>query len=74
MGGDDVTTIIYNICAWLSGAPGVGAGILAVIYSGYEMLGGEIDKRKMLIRSIAIALIIGGAYIGKNVLMRGISS
>lgn len=73
MGGDDITTILYNICDYLSGAPGVGVGVLTVIYSGYEMLSGEIDKRKMLIRSIAIALIIGGAYIGKNVLMKGIA-
>lgn len=69
--GDTATTIIYNICAFLSGAFGVGFGVLGVIYSGFEMMGGEIEKKSLLIRALAISLIVGGAYMGKQVLMRG---
>lgn len=72
-GGDTITQIISNICTYLSGAPAVGIGTLAIIYSGYEMYHGEIDKKKMLVRCLAIAITIGGAYIGKNILMAGIA-
>jgi type IV secretory pathway VirB2 component (pilin) len=71
--GDTVTTVIYNICDWLSGAPAVGIGILAVIYTGYEMLHGEIHKKAMIVRCVAIGLIIGGSYIAKSIIMKGIS-
>lgn len=71
-GTDTITQVIYNICDWLSGTPAIGIGILTVIWSGYEMLHGEIDKRKMLIRCIALGLIIGGAYLGTQIIMKGL--
>ncbi len=71
-GSDTVTSVIYNICDWLSGTPAIGIGILTVIWSGYEMLHGEIDKRKMITRCIALALIIGGAYLGTEIIMKGL--
>lgn len=73
MGGDTVTTFIYNLVDWFSGNIAVAIGILVVIWSGYEMLHGEIDKRKFLIRGVAIAVIIGGSYITKTYLLKGIS-
>ncbi len=36
-GTDTITQVIYNICDGLPGTPGIGIGILAVIWSGYEM-------------------------------------
>lgn len=69
--GDTVTTVIYNVCHWLSGPPGVGMGILGTIYSGYEFMHGEIQFGKLLKRSIGMGLIIGGAYIGQSILMQG---
>lgn len=73
-GSDDtVTTIIYNLCNWLSGTPAVAVGILAVAYSGYEMLEGQIEKRTLITRCVAIGLIIGSTYIGKEIIMKGIN-
>jgi len=72
--GDTVTTVIYNICNWLSGPPAIGIGILAVIYSGYEMVQGEIAKQKMIVRCLGIGLVIGAAFIGKNIILKGIGS
>ena len=71
-GSDTITQVIYNICDWLSGTPAIGIGILTVIWSGYEMLHGEIDKRKMIVRCIALGLIIGGAYLGTQIIMKGL--
>ena len=71
-GSDTITQVIYNICDWLSGTPAIGIGILTVVWSGYEMLHGEIDKRKMIIRCIALGLIIGGAYLGTQIIMKGL--
>lgn len=71
-GSDTITQVIYNICDWLSGTPAIGIGILTVIWSGYEMLHGEIDKRRMITRCIALGLIIGGAYLGTQIIMKGL--
>lgn len=71
--GDTITTVVYNLCDWLSGVTAIAVGVLVVIWSGYEMLHGDIDKKKMLIRCAAIGLIIGGSYYGKSVIMKGIS-
>jgi type IV secretory pathway VirB2 component (pilin) len=70
---DTVTTVVYNICDWLSGAPAVAVGVLAVIYSGYEMLHGDINKKHLIVRCVAVAIIIGGSYIGKQIIMKGIA-
>jgi type IV secretory pathway VirB2 component (pilin) len=70
---DTVTTVVYNVCDWLSGTPAVAVGVLAVIYSGYEMLHGDINKKHLIVRCVAIGMIIGGSYIGKQIIMKGIT-
>jgi len=68
----EVGRIISSACDWLSGEVGAGIAVLAVIYTGYEMISGEIDKKKFAIRCVAIGMIVGGAYITTNIL--GVSS
>lgn len=62
-----VAEIIGYACSWLSGEIGAAIAVLVVIHSGYEMLSGESDKKKLATRCIAIGLIIGGAYIATDV-------
>lgn len=64
----EVGRIISSACDWLSGEVGAGIAVLAVIYTGYEMISGEIDKKKFAIRCVAIGMIVGGAYITTNIL------
>lgn len=69
---DAITTVVYNVCDWLSGVVAIAVGVLVVIWSGYEMLQGNINKGKLLVRCVAIGLIIGGSYYAKSILMKGI--
>ena len=71
-GGDTVSAVIKNLTDYLSGTIAIAIGVLAVIYSGYEMLIGEIDKRALMTRCIAIGVIIGGSWFASNVIMKGI--
>lgn len=64
----EVGRIIGAACDWLSGEVGASIAVLAVIYTGYEMISGEIDKKKFAIRCVAIGMIVGGAYITTNIL------
>ena len=64
-----VGEIIGNLCDWLSGEVASAVAALVVIYSGYEMLNGEIDKMKFGHRTAAMGLIVGGSYIAKTIFL-----
>ncbi len=63
-GGDEVTSIIQNLCAYLSGTVAKAIGILAIIFMGYKTLSGRMDWRVGGTIAIGLGLIIGGAYYG----------
>jgi type IV secretory pathway VirB2 component (pilin) len=65
--GTKVAEIVGYLCDWLSGEVGAAIAVLVVIYSGYEMLEGRLEKRTLAGRCIAIGLIIGGAYIATDI-------
>jgi type IV secretory pathway VirB2 component (pilin) len=65
--GTKVGEIIGYLCDWLSGEVGAAIAVLVVIYSGYEMLEGRLEKKTLAGRCIAIGLIIGGAVVATNV-------
>ena len=62
--GDEVTSIIQNLCAYLSGTVAKAIGILAIIFMGYRTLSGRMDWRLGGTIAIGLGLIIGGAYYG----------
>lgn len=64
----EVSKIINKLCDWLSGDIAGAISVLAVVYSGYEMLQGEIDKMKFMTRCMGIGLVVGGSYITQNYL------
>src|SRR5574337_80169 len=70
--GDIVTTVVYNICDWLSGPLAVAMGILVCIAVGYSFISGHIDKVKLIFVLIGLGLIIGGAYFAKSILLSGV--
>tara|TARA_R110000868_G_scaffold223437_4_gene475337 strand:- start:200 stop:508 length:309 start_codon:yes stop_codon:yes gene_type:complete len=67
--GTKVGEVIGNVCDWLSGEVASGISALVVIYSGYEMLHGDIDKMKFGVRAVAIGLIVGGSYITRSIIL-----
>ena len=64
----EVGRIVRDVCTWLSGEIAGGIAVLAVIYSGYEIMQGEIEKKRFVARIIGIGLVVGGAYITNNIL------
>lgn len=63
-GGDEVTSIVQNLCSYLSGSVAKAIGILAIIFMGYRTLSGRMDWRLGGTIAIGLGLIIGGAYYG----------
>jgi type IV secretory pathway VirB2 component (pilin) len=70
---DTVTTVIYNICDWLSSGPAIGLGILAIMFSGIKMYQGQIAKEELIVKALGISVAIGASYIGKQVILKGIA-
>ena len=64
-----VYTIIYNICDWLSGEIAAAFAALVIIWSGYEMLKGQLDKEVFIHRCVGIGLAVGGAFITTNYIL-----
>lgn len=68
-----VGKVVENLSEWLSGEIAGAVVVLVVIYSGYEMLHGEIDKRTFAVRLAAAGLIFGGSTIAKTILFQNVA-
>ncbi len=69
---DYATQFIYNVCTYLSGNIARGLAVLVVTFLGYKCLKGTFDGHHLFFIAIGFALIIGGTYYGKTVLLGGV--
>lgn len=69
-----VATVINNACDWLSGEIAGAISVLIVVWSGFEMLNGELEKKKFITRLVGVGLIYGGSYLAKSVFFKGVAA
>lgn len=69
---DYATQFIYNVCTYASGNLARGVAVLLVIFFGYRCFRGTFDGHHLFFMIIGLALIIGGSYYGKTVLLGGV--
>lgn len=69
-----VVTIVHNLTDYLSGEIAAAISVLVIIYSGYELIGGQISKNNFFVRIAAVGLIFGGSYIASDYIFRGVMS
>ncbi len=69
---DYATQFVYNVCTYLSGNIARGLAVLVVTFLGYKCLKGSFDGHHLFFIVIGFALIIGGTYYGKTVLLGGV--
>lgn len=68
---DEITQFIYNVCTYLSGDVARSLAVLAVIVLGYKCFKGTFDGHYLFYITVGLALIIGGTYYGKTVILGG---
>lgn len=66
---DAIVTIVYNVCNYLSNVVAVALGILAIIWLGFEMMSGHMERKKAISIGIGIGIAIGASYLGKHVVL-----
>lgn len=69
---DYATQFIYNVCTYASGNVARGLAVLAVVFLGYKCFKGTFDGHYLFYITVGLALIIGGTYYGKTVLLGGV--
>lgn len=69
---DYATEFIYNICNYASGNIARGLAVLAIMFLGYRCFRGQFDGHYLFFIIVGLALIIGGSYYGKTVLLGGV--
>lgn len=69
---DYATEFIYNICSYASGNIARGLAVLAIMFLGYRCFRGQFDGHYLFFIIVGLALIIGGSYYGKTVLLGGV--
>lgn len=68
---DEVTTIVYNLCTYLSGGIASALAVLVLIYLGFKTMRGKFDWHHLVAIAVGLGLVIGGSYYGKTVLLNG---
>jgi type IV secretory pathway VirB2 component (pilin) len=69
---DYATQFIYNICSYASGNIARALAVLAIMFLGYRCFRGQFDGHYLFFIIVGLALIIGGSYYGKTVLLGGV--